>query len=346
MKKLTRRDFFKRSVAAGVAGGLVSTGLNQSALAATVPSQGTFYDLTKCDGCPGLPAPACVRACREENRARFPQPAGPIEPYWPKPTKEDWSDKKDLTNRLTPYNWTFVQKVTVEHQGRPVTVAVPRRCMHCDHPPCAGLCPFGVINKTPEGPVVTNQELCFGGAKCRDVCPWGIPARQAGVGIYLQIAPKYLGAGVMYKCDGCYRRISAGKQPACVAACPQGAVYSGEKQAMLAQAKARAREIGGFIYGEKENGGTAVFYVSPVPFEKIDQALLAQKAQQPNPGSPGFPGMPVTAENYLDSPNGLAGGFLVAPVAGAFAAGLAAYKTLKGGAADGGKDPGRGKQGA
>ena len=32
---------------------------------------------------------------------------------------------------------------TISRDGKPVTVNIPRRCMHCVHPPCAELCPWG-----------------------------------------------------------------------------------------------------------------------------------------------------------------------------------------------------------
>jgi Fe-S-cluster-containing dehydrogenase component len=336
MSLLSRRDFIKRTLAAGVASGLVLSGLGKTAEGATITPRGTFYDLTKCDGCKGLKVPRCVSACREENSFKFPKPAEHIEYYWPHKKKEDWRDKKDLTARLTPYNWTFVQHVQVKQDGRAVDVFIPRRCMHCDNPPCANLCPFGAQGKTPEGPVIINPNLCLGGAKCRDVCPWGIPARQAGVGLYMKLAPRYVGGGVMYKCDLCYHRVKEGKIPACVEACPRGAIAFGDKEEVREQAWKRAREIGGYIYGDKENGGTSTFYVSPVPFQKIHEQLMAQKNKQPNPAAPGFPGMPVGVGNFLDSVNGIAGALLVAPLAGAFAAGYAAYRTMKGGEDHGG----------
>jgi len=34
------------------------------------------------------------------------------------------------------------------------------------------------MEKTAEGAVVIDHESCFGGAKCRSVCPWNIPQRQ------------------------------------------------------------------------------------------------------------------------------------------------------------------------
>ncbi|MCL6477161.1 MAG: 4Fe-4S dicluster domain-containing protein [Peptococcaceae bacterium] len=331
MSGLTRRQFLKRTLASGVAAGLVLSGGVKPSRASSSSQVGTFYDLTKCDGCRGQKAPLCVTACREENRSKFPNPvpSDQIPYYWPNKKKEDWQGKKELTNRLTPYNWTFVQKVAVEHNGKKEIIFIPRRCMHCNNPPCANLCPFGAQYKSPEGPVLINKDLCLGGAKCRDVCPWGIPARQAGVGLYMKIAPRFLGAGVMYKCDLCYDRIKKGRKPACVEACPGKAVVFGEINAMREMARKRAAEIGGYIYGDKENGGTSTFYVSPAPFDKINKDLQDQKSRQPDPSAPGFPLMPAEVGNFLDTANGIAAGILVAPVAGAAAAGYAAYKTMK-----------------
>ncbi|MCX8034069.1 MAG: oxidoreductase, partial [Thermodesulfovibrio sp.] len=92
----------------------------------------TIIDLTKCDGCKGEIMPRCVKACREYNRERFPEPKKPILPYWPRKNYEDWSDKRDKIDTLTPYNWIFVQKINIDGQE----VNIPRRCMHCDNPPC------------------------------------------------------------------------------------------------------------------------------------------------------------------------------------------------------------------
>lgn len=102
--------------------------------------------------------------------------------------------KKYLRDRLTPYNWLYVQKVTVDGK----TVYAPA-ALHADRdePTCAYLCPFGAIAKNGDGSVVIDPDGCFGGAKCRDVCPWGVPMRQAGVGLYLKLAPKLGGGGVM-----------------------------------------------------------------------------------------------------------------------------------------------------
>ncbi len=331
MEQYSRRDFLKRSATAATLSACTISGATNLANAEarkTTTEVGTMIDLTVCDGCPDRDTPACVTACRDKNQDRFPEPEKPIGTYWPREHYEDWSDQRENTERLTPYNWTTVQKVTVkDDNGEEHEMAIPRRCMHCDNPACANLCPFGINNKMPEGPVVIDEDYCMGGAKCRSVCPWGIPMRQAGVGLYKKLAPKFAGGGVMYKCDMCYDRVKAGKKPACVEACPKRAISYGPKQEMRAKAKGRAKEIDGYIYGDEEGGGTSTFYVSPVPYEKINNALREQGVVD---GHPGQPHMQPEVKNFLDSSQGLALSALVAPVAGTIAAGVVAHKTLKG----------------
>lgn len=272
--ELSRRQFFK------VLGGLGALALAPKKVSAHPGKVATLIDLTKCDGCKDEPIPKCVKACREENKHRFPEPKKPIQPYWPRPTYEDWSEKRDRIDTLTPYNWLFVQKVEIEG----TTLYVPRRCMHCDLPPCVKGCPFGALSKQPAGNTVIDHSICFGGAKCRDVCPWGIPQRQAGVGIYLKLMPKLAGGGVMYKCDLCDARIKRGEEPACVVACrerlKEKAVYKfGPREEIYQEAKERAQKEGLYIYGDVQNGGTSTLYLSAIPFEKIEAKLRELKAR-------------------------------------------------------------------
>lgn len=294
----------------------------------------TIIDLTKCDGCKDEPIPRCVKACRDYNRDRFPEPKKPILPYWPRKTYEDWSDKRGKIDTLTPYNWIFVQKAQVGDKE----IFIPRRCMHCDNPPCVRECPFGALTKQPEGNSVINDKICFGGAKCRDVCPWHIPQRQAGVGIYLSLLPKYAGGGVMYKCDLCKDRIKKGEIPACVAACNQkfggeGVFIFGERKKIYEIANKRAKEEGLYIYGDKQNGGTSTLYLSKVPFEEINKSLIAQKERFP---------MPVNVENKIITtfnPIGkvILGSSVISILGGIFAA-LYSKKKEKGGSENGQQD--------
>lgn len=321
---MSRREFLARTAAAGVAGGAVLALPKAAHGAPNDPDGhvGTLIDLTRCAGCG-----ACTDACRAKNESRFPEPVDDIPDNWPLGRHEDWSDKRDLTDRLTPYNWSFIE--TVEVDGH--TINVPRRCMHCDNPPCANLCPFSVKEKRTNGAVVINEDGCMGGAKCRDVCPWEIPQRQAGVGLYMKLAPGLIGGGVMYKCDLCADLLEQGRPPACASACPTGALQFGPKEEMKRRAQARAEEIGGYTYGVDENGGTSTFYVSSVPFERIDEAIAERKAELPDGMKTSVPGMKPEAENFLDTSEGIAKSYVIAPIAGVAAAAWAARSAWKGG---------------
>lgn len=329
--QITRRTFIKRTAQAGAVSTIMLSGIDK--VVAQIPigiEKGTVIDLTKCDGCKGKEIPLCVLACREKNENRFPQPKREdIKPYWPQKKFEDWSDKQEVTNRLTPYNWTFVDHVQVEHEGKIEEVFLPRRCMHCDHPTCLNLCPFGAIKKSKEGAVTIDDGYCMGGAKCRDVCPWDIPQRQAGVGLYLKLVPELAGGGVMYKCDFCADLLAKGEEPVCKTACPKNAIHFGTKEEMRNLAYNLASEMSGYVYGDKENGGTSTFYVSKVPFEKINEAIKKDKLAKGDE-KPGRPTMEVAIDNELESFNGMMKSALIAPLAGAFAAGVVAYRTMKG----------------
>ncbi len=315
--KFTRRTFLA-GMGAAAAAAVVPT--REARAAVREDSWATLIDLSLCDGCEGKGTPRCVSSCREVNATKFPEPdPAMLKDYWPQPMHEDWSSRRDVTGRLTPYNWTFVQRVEVEHEGRLQIVSVPRRCMHCDNPPCVKLCPFGTNKKTVEGPVYIDPALCFGGAKCRTVCPWSVPQRQAGVGIYTHLDPLPVGGGVMYKCDLCRDRLAQGVRPSCIDACPQKAMQIGPRETIRKAAHRRAEEIGGYLYGETENGGTSTLYVSRVPFDALDRALVAGA---PDPKKVMRLHQP---ENIMEKSSTLAKAALVAPLAGivgAFAATL------------------------
>jgi Fe-S-cluster-containing dehydrogenase component len=232
---------------------------------------------------------------------------------------EDWSDKQDVDDRLTPYNWLFIQSAEVEVNGEPTEINIPRRCMHCQNPPCVKLCPWGAARQYDNGISQIDSDLCMGGAKCRTVCPWKIPQRQTGVGLYLDLMPNFAGNGVMYKCDRCYDRVAQGDLPACIEACPEEVQTIGPRDEIVAQAHALAREMDGYIYGETENGGTNTIYVSPVPFNRLNDAVEKGKGQ---------PHL-AQVEDVMADNNKLARAMLIAPIAGIAAAFGKFYKTIR-----------------
>lgn len=310
----SRRDFLKAfgiGSAATVLPGTVRAAKNGGELA-------TLLDLSKCIGCG-----ECVSACRESNAAKFPEPKKPFPKMFPERVKvSDWSEKRDVDDRLTPYNWLFIQSAEVEYNGESHEVNIPRRCMHCQNPPCANLCPWGACGKENNGIVRINADVCLGGSKCKSVCPWSIPQRQTGVGLYLDLMPRFAGNGVMYKCDRCHQKVAKGEVPACISACPEGVQTIGPREDIVKKAHALAEEHGWFIYGENENGGTNTLYVSPVPFDLLHRAVEK---------GPGKPGLKPVKDTMSDETN-LALATLIAPVAGiaAGALGLGA-RLMKGG---------------
>lgn len=299
-KTISRRAFLK-------GGAVMACAAASSAVPATVRALdqeplATLHDLRKCIGCG-----ACVEACRDSNSSLFPKPAKPFPVMHPKRVKaEDWSEKTEVTDRLTPYNWLTVQEARVTTAKGELTVYIPRRCMHCVNPPCVKLCPWGAAHQEKNGISVINPDLCLGGAKCQNVCPWDIPQRQTGVGLYLDILPAYAGNGVMFKCNRCYKKVAKGEKPACIDACPENVQTIGPRKEIIRKAYEIAGEIGGYVYGDKENGGTNTIYVSPVPFDELNQAIAKGK---------GLPDLEAKKDVMADG-NAMTAALFLAPVAG------------------------------
>lgn len=317
MTALSRRTFLRSGIAAACAACASQIPLPASAKMKDHRELATLIDIRKCVGCE-----ACVEACREANSDKYPKPQKPYPKMYPSSVKvADWSDpkKREVRDRLTPYNWLFIQEATVIVDGEETSLTFPRRCMHCQNPPCADLCPWGSARKLENGITRIDAGLCLGGQKCKDVCPWSIPERQTGVGLYLDLAPSLAGNGVMYKCDRCYNRIAEGKLPACIEACPEEVQIIGPRAEILQEAHRLRDKEGAFIYGEHENGGTNTIYISPVPFEELNQAIAK------GPGKPHLD--PV--ENQMANADRLAKAMLIAPIAGLAAAVGRIYKATQ-----------------
>ncbi|MFP4213342.1 MAG: 4Fe-4S dicluster domain-containing protein [Desulfohalobiaceae bacterium] len=307
-QNISRRRFILAGLSA--AGALTASRLPLPTAVQAAPAEelATWLDLGKCIGCE-----ACVDACKATNAHKFPEPEKPFPKMYPDRVQvSDWSQDREARDRLTPYTWLYIQQAQVQVDGQEQTIYIPRRCMHCQNPPCANLCPWGAARKLQNGITNINSDICLGGSKCNVVCPWHIPQRQTGVGLYLKLLPSLAGNGVMFKCDRCMERVAEGELPACIEACPQQLQRIGPRQAIIDEAQARAEEIGGYIYGQEENGGTNTIYVSPVPFEELNQAVAK------GPGQPHLE--PV--QNSMSQAENIGQAMLVAPVAGVAAAAL------------------------
>lgn len=304
-KEISRRAFLKGGVAAACT--LAATSVPSRALASDDQQHlATLLDIRKCIGCEG-----CVEACQEVNAHKYPDPKKPFPKMYPKRVKvSDWSDKQDVTDRLTPYNWLYIQYASVTVNGEEKEITIPRRCMHCTNPPCVKLCPWGAARQLKNGISRIDSDICLGGSKCKAVCPWDVPQRQTGTGLYLDLLPSFAGNGVMYKCDRCYDRVAQGDVPACIDACPEDVQTIGPRDEIIKKAHEIADEINGYVYGETENGGTNTIYVSPVPFEELNKAIEKGK---------GKPHLAAAADSMAQG-NNLAAAMIIAPLAGVAAA--------------------------
>ncbi|MBI3207896.1 MAG: dimethyl sulfoxide reductase anchor subunit [Candidatus Solibacter usitatus] len=85
-------------------------------------------------------------------------------------------------------------------------------CNHCLEPSCMTGCPVEAYTKDPlTGIVDHSADACIGCQYCTWNCSYGVPQFNES-------------RGVVGKCDMCHGRLSAGLSPACVNACPEGAI--------------------------------------------------------------------------------------------------------------------------
>jgi formate dehydrogenase iron-sulfur subunit len=138
---------------------------------------------------------------------------------------------------------------------------VRRMCMHCQDPACASACLVGALKKTAAGPVTYDASKCIGCRYCLVACPFNVPRYE-----WAKLVP------YVKKCDMCAGRQAKGQPPACVEACPTGASIVGNREEILEEAQRRILGDSKYvkhIYGSEEAGGTSVFFISDVPFEKL-----------------------------------------------------------------------------
>ena len=84
-------------------------------------------------------------------------------------------------------------------------------CNHCNDPGCMAVCPTGAMHRDEEGFVVHDNAKCIGCGRCVNACPYGAVSLSRG-------------SGYAQKCDACASLRQAGRNPACVDACPTRAL--------------------------------------------------------------------------------------------------------------------------
>ncbi|MDD6023142.1 MAG: 4Fe-4S dicluster domain-containing protein [Oscillospiraceae bacterium] len=122
-------------------------------------------------------------------------------------------DQNDLDAEAgqQPYRKVYQYESGGEH------VYMSIACLHCPDAPCVTACPVGCLSKDEAtGLTRFDNTNCIGCHSCAMACPYGAPSfRSTG-----DKRPREK----MEKCHGCLERIEAGLTPACVHACPTGAL--------------------------------------------------------------------------------------------------------------------------
>lgn len=181
------------------------------------------YDTQSCIRCF-----ACMIGCSTENKARI-QRDNSIG------VENSSQDSLCHLNYLTP------KRVEIGTYPNAKQITAFHHCNHCENSPCQSICPTGAITTRKGGEVVINPDMCIGCQSCGDACPFDVP-------VYAKED------GKAYKCTGCYDRVENGLKQACVSACPTGAMFSGNADEVLIEAKKRAA-----LYTEKSGKKHVVY---------------------------------------------------------------------------------------
>ncbi|MBU0944232.1 MAG: 4Fe-4S dicluster domain-containing protein [Proteobacteria bacterium] len=212
-----------------------------------------LIDMTKCTGCRG-----CQVACKQWNQL--------------KAEETEFFSGEGYQNppAMSEYTFTRIKFRDYQKNGQNEFAFYKEMCMHCNDPACASACPVGAFVKTEEGPVIYKAERCIGCRFCMIACPFGVPKYEWSKGLPL-----------VKKCTGCYDRIMEGLKPACVTACPTAISY-GPRDEMIKEAEQRISRYPdryiNKVYGKEEAGGTAVLYLTSLPFDELGFKPVTMRA--------------------------------------------------------------------
>lgn len=153
---------------------------------------------------------------------------------------------------LSAVTWTLVRMNEVEGGGKLKWLFFKDQCRHCVEPPClmASVVPGSIYKDEDTGAVIYTENSKY--ENFDDIgCPYNIPRQDKNT-------------GQMVKCTMCVDRVKNGMLPACVKACPAGAINFGDRGEMQALAKDRLNAVrtthkDAFLVDDAED--VSVFYL-------------------------------------------------------------------------------------
>jgi len=105
--------------------------------------------------------------------------------------------------------WRWLKHVAGSEGHRDHSLSLS--CNHCENPECFRVCPEGTYRKRRDGIVLHDPRRCGGCGNCVRACPFGAPQYSSNT-------------GKVDKCNFCVHRLDEHLPPACIDACPTGAL--------------------------------------------------------------------------------------------------------------------------
>jgi Fe-S-cluster-containing dehydrogenase component len=209
MNEIGRRKFVIMTAAAGLAG---CAALGQAAASRRYVM---IVDLKKCRG--KKDCSVCITACHQAHN---------VPDFGNSKDEVKWIWKDAFANAFPEQDHDFQAEAL--RRGPALLM-----CNHCDNPPCVRVCPTKATwKREADGLVMMDWHRCIGCRYCMAACPYGSRSfnwrdPRSGIrGMTIDFPTRT--KGVVEKCTFCEERLAKGELPACVQACPDGALTFGD----------------------------------------------------------------------------------------------------------------------
>lgn len=117
----------------------------------------------------------------------------------------------EQNNNPADIKWRRVGEMEGGEFGSVSTLFNSMACNHCVDPACLIGCPTNAYIKFDNGIVFHDDPSCIGCSYCTWNCPYSVPTFHEE-------------RSIVTKCHMCHERLAADQSPACVQACPSGAI--------------------------------------------------------------------------------------------------------------------------